>query len=218
MPVPSSTAVRARTLLRDDVYLTLRAAIVDGTLEPGERLRDPELELWLGVSRTPIREAMLRLERAGLVITRPGRATMVAPVDGPEVTDAQQVAASLHELAARLSVPVLGADDLERLRAAADDFAVALDAHDVDRALEADDRFHAVFVEASGNRLIAEVLDGATAVLRRVERIRFASLNGRESVEQHERILAAATAGDADRAALLTRENWLTLGLGKASD
>lgn len=218
MPVPSSTAVRARTLLRDDVYLTLRAAIVDGTLEPGERLRDPELELWLGVSRTPIREAMLRLERAGLVITRPGRATMVAPVDGPEVTDAQQVAASLHELAARLSVPRLAADDLERLRAAADDFAAALDDDDVDRALEADDRFHAVFVEASGNRMIVEVLDGATAVLRRVERLRFSSLDGRGSVEQHERILAAATAGDAELAARLTRENWLALTLGKASD
>ncbi|MGD8193936.1 GntR family transcriptional regulator [Herbiconiux sp. P18] len=213
MPVPSADAVRARTLLRDDVYVTLRDAIVDGTLQPGERLRDPELERWLGVSRTPIREALLRLERSGLVIARPGRATTVAPAEGPEVQNAQQVAAALHELAARLAVPQLVPAELDALRGANDDFRSALDAVDVDAALEADDRFHGVFVAASGNAMIAEVLEGATAVLRRVERIRFSSLDGRDSVRQHEGILEAARAGDAEAAALRTRENWMSLPL-----
>ncbi|MDO9396442.1 MAG: GntR family transcriptional regulator [Herbiconiux sp.] len=218
MPVPTAEAVRSRSLLRDEVYITLRDAIVDGTLQPGERLRDPELEKWLGVSRTPIREAMLRLERSGLVIAQPGRATTVAPAGGPAVEHAQQVAAALHELAARLAVPVLTGDDLAELGAANSAFADALDEADVDRALDADDRFHAVFVAASGNPMIAEVLEGATAVLRRVERLRFSSLDGRDSVRQHERIAAAAEAGDADEVARLTRENWLALSLAPQED
>jgi len=213
MPVPVASAVRARTLLRDDVYVLLRNAIVDGTFAPGERLRDPELEQWLGVSRTPIREALLRLERAGLVVTRPGKATMVAEADGPDVLEAQQVAAALHELAARLAVPLLTTANLDDIEVAAADFDAALQAGDVDAALDADDRFHAVFVESCGNAMVGRVLEGATAVLRRVERIRFSSLDGRESVAQHARILEAARLGDADTAALLTRENWMTLSL-----
>ena len=215
MPVPSTRSVRSRTLLRDEVYQTLRDAIVDGTLAPGERLRDPELESWLGVSRTPIREALLRLERSGLVVAKPGRATTVAPADGQAVRNAQQVAAALHELAARLAVPQLGEQDLDALEAANDDFRAALQAHDVDRALQADDRFHEVFVAASGNAMIAEVLEGATSVLRRIERIRFSSLDGRDSVRQHGAIIEAARAGAADRAADLVRANWMALTLAE---
>ena len=74
MPVPPLAGVHKRPLLRDNVFESLRNAIVDGTFEPGERLKDTELEAWLGVSRTPIREALLRLERAGLVIALPGKA------------------------------------------------------------------------------------------------------------------------------------------------
>ena len=111
------------------------------------------------------------------------------------------------------SSPQLVAAELDALRGANDDFRSALDVADVDAALEADDRFHGVFVAASGNAMIAEVLEGATAVLRRVERIRFSSLDGRDSVRQHEGIIEAARAGDAEAAALRTRENWMSLPL-----
>src|SRR5918995_4693948 len=68
MPIPAvDSPSLARSLLRDDVYARLRDAIVDGTLLPGERLRDLDLAAWLGVSRTPVREALLRLGQAGLV-------------------------------------------------------------------------------------------------------------------------------------------------------
>ncbi len=69
-----------RALLRDDVHARLRDAIVDGTLAPGEQLRDVELAERLGVSRTPVREALLELARAGLVTATPGRSTVVAPL------------------------------------------------------------------------------------------------------------------------------------------
>src|SRR3954470_15525660 len=81
MPVPAAKAALERDLLRDRAYTTIRDAIVDGTLQPGERLRDQELTAWLGLSRTPVRDALSRLEQDGLVKTEPQRFTRVAPLD-----------------------------------------------------------------------------------------------------------------------------------------
>ncbi|WP_438353365.1 GntR family transcriptional regulator [Microbacterium sp. CJ88] len=211
MPIPSATRAQPRELLRDNVYISLRDAIVDGTLAPGERLRDTEIEAWLGVSRTPIREALLRLERAGLVVSLPGRSTTVAPFDAASTVNAQQVAASMHELAARLAVPRVSADDLRAMDDANTAFEHAIAAGDTDAALHADDRFHDVMLAASGNAMAAEVLEIATPLLRRVERRKFGSFAARDSVAQHAAIIGAARAGDAELAARLSRDNWLSL-------
>ena len=80
MPVPVNKAALERDLLRDRAYAAIRDAIVDGTLAPGERLRDQELCEWLGLSRTPVREALSRLEQDGLVESAPQRFTHVAPL------------------------------------------------------------------------------------------------------------------------------------------
>jgi len=198
-------------LLRDSVFVRIRDAIIDGTLEPGERLVDGELSGWLGVSRTPIREALARLEAAGLVETKPGRYTMVSPIDPRTLADAQEVTAAMNELAVRTAVPILTDADLTGMRAANDTFAEALRNGDVVVAVVADDAFHRIPVDRAGNAAIRTVLDQYTPVLRRVERIRFASLRGRDSVAQHARIIAFAEAGDAEAAAIETRKNWLTL-------
>jgi DNA-binding GntR family transcriptional regulator len=211
MPIPIQQGLHKRALLRDNVYESLRDAIVDGTLAPGERLKDPQLEEWLGVSRTPIREALLRLERAGLVITQPGKATTVAPYDLASTISAQQVTAAMHELAARLAVPGISAGQVEAMSVANAAFASALDTGDVEAALDADDAFHAVFVRASGNPVIAEVLEQTTPMLRRVERMRFSSESARQSVAQHNAVIELTRAGDATAVADLCRENWLSL-------
>src|ERR671935_2998859 len=104
MPVPNENAALERDLLRDRAYAALRDAIVDGTLAPGERLRDQELCEWLGLSRTPVREALARLEDDGLVETAPQRYTRVAPVDRADARDAFQVVAAVQSLAAELAV------------------------------------------------------------------------------------------------------------------
>ena len=212
MPVPADQPPVERVLLRDTAYAAIRRAITDGTLEPGERLRDPELCAWLGLSRTPVREALARLEDEGLVETLPQRLTRVAPLDRRDARDAFPVAAALHALATELAVPVLTAADRAALDAANAAFAAALQEADVDGALRADDAFHAVFVDASGNHEVARTLERLTPRLRRLERARFASLPGRRSVTQHDRITALAAAGDAPGAAAAVRENWLTLG------
>lgn len=211
MPVPQQAAAPKRQLLRDDAFTAIRAAIVDGTLEPEERLVDAELSAWLGVSRTPIREALARLEAAGLVQTRPGRYTMVSPLDVRAMKNAQAVAAAMHELAMRDAVPVMTADHITAMRLANERFALSLRAGDVDGAIAADDTFHAVAVDLCANAAVQAVLDQYTPVLRRMERARFSSLTGRSSVAQHDEIADLAERGDADAAAREARLNWLTL-------
>lgn len=210
MPIPQDVVPR-RALLRDDAYQRLRDAIVNGTLEPGERLRDGELGEWLGVSRTPVREALARLERAGLVITLPGRSTTVAPLDVRAARDAQSVVASMHQLAVRLAVPHLSDDDLRRMDDANHRFARALRESDVEAALEADDELHSVPVAAAANQALQQVLEQFTPLLRRVERLRFSSLTGRGSVALHADLIERCRAGDADGAAAVSWDTWQTL-------
>ncbi|MEV0385815.1 GntR family transcriptional regulator [Nonomuraea sp. NPDC050643] len=211
MPVPQSRGLVARSLLREDAYRAIRDAIVDGTLTPGERLNDGDLARWLGVSRTPVREALARLEQAGLVRTKPGRYTIVSTVDVRAVRAAQSVTAAMHELAVREALPNLSAGELDAMREANARFADALRRDDVDAALAADDAFHDIPVVASANDAIRTVLDQFTPVLRRLERLRFSSLSGRGSVAQHERIIELCAASDVEQAALAVRANWQTL-------
>ena len=211
MPVPRGRGLVARSLLREDAYRAIRDAIVDGTLAPGERLVDADLVEWLGVSRTPVREALARLEQAGLVQTKPGRYTMVSPLDVRAARNAQSVTAAMHELAVREALPDLSATELDAMRSANARFADALHRGDADAAIAADDDFHGVLVTASANDALREVLERYTPVLRRLERLRFSSLSGRDSVAQHEQIIALCEAGDVDAAAAANRANWQTL-------
>jgi DNA-binding GntR family transcriptional regulator len=212
MPVPAQEGVAARVLLRDEAYARLRDAILDGTLEAGEQLRDAELSAWLGISRTPIREALARLEECGLVQSAPNRYTRVAPLDRRDAHDAFQVVAALQALAAELGVPRASAADVAAMRDANRRFAKALRDGDVDAAIAADDTFHDVLVHASANAEIARSLERLMPRVRRLERVRFGSLNGRRSVEQHGAIVERCKANDAAGAAHAVRENWLSLG------
>lgn len=211
MPVPEESGKHRRSLLREQAYLSIRAAIVNGTLAPGETLRDPELEKWLGISRTPIREAIARLETAGLVHTQPGRSTVVSTIDRKAVLDAQAVAAAMHALAVRIAVPLMGKQDFVAMVKANKELAEAISAGNAEAAIRADDLFHGVAVEASGNLAIPVTLEQVTPVLRRVEFLRFSSLSGRESIAQHRRIVALCRDGDADAAAEAAQRNWETL-------
>ncbi|UOY02435.1 GntR family transcriptional regulator [Blastococcus sp. PRF04-17] len=211
MPIPPAAPGVDRWLLRDDVYFRLRDAIVDGTFAPGEQLRDLELAAWLGVSRTPVREALLRLAQSGLVQAQPGRSTVVSPLDVREVRDARDVVAAMHELAVREAVPVLADADLAAMREANRRFAAAVESGDVDSALHADDELHGVLVRISGNRALATVLEQFTPTVRRAERLRFGSLRGQASVRLHDELIRLCAAGDTEGAAAVAYDTWHSL-------
>jgi DNA-binding GntR family transcriptional regulator len=210
--IQETLAPIARDSLRSRVYERLLQAIVTGELEPGARLRDQDLASQLGVSRTPVREALQRLEEEGLVETRRGSLTRVMPLDTRAARDTFPVVAALHALATRIGTPHMSAEDVDTLRAANRDLEHALASHDVMRAIAADDGFHRRVVERSGNTEVGPTLDRLMSKIRRLEVAQFGSLAGLRSVEQHDAIIAAVERHDATLAAQRVEENWLSLG------
>nr|WP_223199229.1 GntR family transcriptional regulator [Solihabitans fulvus] len=199
-------------MLRDRALSSIREAIVVGDLAPGEAIRDVDLAERLGLSRTPVREALARLTDEGLVESKPHSYTRVTPLNGDAVRDAHAVVQAMHALAARLAVPRLGAAELAAMRAANSDFEAAIARGDVGAALAADDEFHGVAVRASGNFAVVATIERYTPLVRRLERLRFASPVGCHSVAMHEEIVAACAEGDAELAGRLVERNWATLG------
>lgn len=212
MPVPSERKATERHLLRDAAYAAIRDAIVAGTLAPGEHLHDGELCEWLHLSRTPVRDALTRLEDEGLVETAPQRYTRVRPLRRQDARDSFPLLAAIHALAAELAVPRLVADDLSELRLANAAFVAAMESGAATATYAADDRFHGVFVARCGNPDVVQTLERMDARLHRLEILRTGALPGHRSAAQHDAIVSRAMAGDAAGAASATRENWLTLG------
>ncbi len=201
-----------RIPLRERVYHLVQRAIVSGELLPGQRVRDLDLAAQLGVSRTPVREALQRLEDEGLVETLPGALTRVVLLGTQAAREAFPVVAVLHALATRLTVEALTEQDHILLHQANESLVAALEAGDVKRAVQADDRFHDVFVCATANSEIQHALDRLMPKVRRLEYAQFGSLAGHTSVLQHQAIIAACEEKLSAQAASLTEQNWLSLG------
>ncbi|MFJ4225712.1 GntR family transcriptional regulator [Microbacterium sp. NPDC089695] len=168
MPLPHSVnESSARRLLRDEVYATLQDAIVDGTLVPGEILRDDELTSWLGVSRTPVRQALNRLEDIGLVEMPPGRPARVAEFDAALVNQATYTTGILHEYSIRRTIPYLSDEQLAELDAHLAIARRAARASDLTVVGPAIRDFFRVFHLATGNRVLYDTVEQNTPMLLR---------------------------------------------------
>ena len=209
--MPASLQRVERSLLRDRAYRMLRDAIVTGELAPGEVIRDAELAERVGLSRTPVREALARLADDGLVETKPHSWTRVTPLSLREVRDAVIVVRAMHELAVRLAVPLMTDRHHERMRAANKRFAAALARGDVQGALDADDALHDVPVAVLGNRVVAATIERQLPLIRRLEKARFGSLLGRRSIAWHDQLIDACEVGDVESAVAITIRIWTTL-------
>ncbi|MCP3775982.1 GntR family transcriptional regulator [Paenibacillus sp. MZ04-78.2] len=201
-----------RLSLRDEVYQTLKKWIITLELHPEERLSDKELAEKFGISRTPVREALKRLEDEGLVASLPGSSTYVAPLNVTEAKHAFTVVAVLHALAARLACPVLTETDLQTLEASNNALQLAIEQGDVIQAIEADTHFHKVFLDVAGNPEIVLALERSIPKIRRLEISQFNTLKGLHSVEQHNHMIAACRNGEHEKVVRLVEENWLSLG------
>ncbi|CAM3557142.1 GntR family transcriptional regulator [Kibdelosporangium persicum] len=202
-----------RALLSDQALSAIRRAIVAGELAPGTPVKDVELAAQMGLSRTPVREALARLADEGLIETKPHSYTRVTQLDSAAVRDAHAVVQSMHGLATRLAVPKLTPRHLDAMRAANLRFASAVDASALEDAIACDDAFHDVLVQASENRAVAATIQRYTPLLHRAIYLYLGSPLGRDSAPMHERIIAACEAGDASLAADLAERNWATLAV-----
>ncbi|WP_374008564.1 GntR family transcriptional regulator [Leifsonia sp. LS-T14] len=168
MPLPvSETAPVERRLLRDVVYDRLYDGILDGTLEPGETLLDEKLTAWLGVSRTPIREALMKLADIGLVEMAPNRYTRVAPIDLKAIDEAIYTTGLLHEHAVRTVVPTVDNATVSRLDKAQKDVRKAAKARDLPALGRAFNEFFLDVARAGDNDVLVSVSEGLSPQLLR---------------------------------------------------
>ncbi|MQN02312.1 MAG: GntR family transcriptional regulator [Lachnospiraceae bacterium] len=137
--------------LRDVVFQTLRDAILKGELEPGERLMEIHLANKLGVSRTPIREAIRMLEKEGLAVTIPRKGAQVAQMTEKDLLDVLEIRDALDELAVTDACNRMDEQDFKDLEKAMNDFVVVTKSDDVRAIVEADENFHNVIYRATKN-------------------------------------------------------------------
>lgn len=208
MPVPERTETVERVCLRDAAYDRLRGWILDGTLAPGEPLRDEALAEALGMSRTPVREALARLAEEDLVVTAPNRRTHVSPVTLAQAREVYPIVAALEALALTLALPRMTAETLERMRAANARLAEALRTCDAGAALNADRTLHDEIIAASGNRELHATLQQLECKVQRIERAFWGAADRSASLSDHDELIACIEARDAKRAQRVLARNW----------
>ncbi|WP_461810893.1 GntR family transcriptional regulator [Faecalimonas sp.] len=145
--------------LRDVVFNTLRQAILRGELKPGERLMEIQLANKLGVSRTPIREAIRKLELEGLVLMIPRKGAEVAEITEKSLRDVLEVRKALEELAVKLACDRMTKQQMIQLKEAAKEFEQTLKTNDVTKFAEADVKFHDVIFMATDNQRLIQLLN-----------------------------------------------------------
>lgn len=192
----------AKTTRADDAYQFLKDEIRANLLPAGYQAPEPELALRLGVSRTTIREALIRLETEGLVELIPRRGARILPLRADDMREIYQILMSFEpDAAARLAERKPSAEELAPMEAAASDMEAALEHGDLNAWAMADDRFHMALLELHGNR---RMRDFVAALNDQVHRARMVTLRLREapvqSNEEHREILDCIRRGDADAA------------------
>lgn len=145
--------------LRDVVFQTLRQAILTGEFAPGERLMEIALADRLGVSRTPVREAIRKLELEGLVVMIPRRGAEVARITEKDLRNVLEVRCALEELSASLACERITEEEKEELRIALDAFEKAVQKKDISDIVEKDIEFHDVIFNASKNDRLIQILN-----------------------------------------------------------
>ena len=187
--------------LRDVVFNTLRKAILRGELKPGERLMEIQLANKLGVSRTPIREAIRKLELEGLVLMIPRKGAEVAQITEKNMQDVLEVRKALEELSVQLACERITPEQAEEMKMAAEDFRKVLKSGDVTKIAEADVKFHDIIFAATNNQRLITLLNN---LREQMYRFRVEYLKQKECypqlLEEHDKLIALISGGEVEEA------------------
>ncbi|HBI93820.1 MAG TPA: GntR family transcriptional regulator [Terrisporobacter glycolicus] len=187
--------------LRDVVFENLRTAILEGNLKAGKRLMEVQLAEQLGVSRTPIREAIRKLELEGLVVMLPRKGAYVANMSFKDLIDVLEIRASLEGLAASLASERLRDEDIVELERVAKEFEKSVRETDIDEVLKKDVEFHEKIFLMANNKKLYHLI---TSLWEQVHRFRVTYVSNYEAslslVDEHNRILEAIKSGDSELA------------------
>lgn len=194
--------------LRDVVFNTLRQAILRGELKPGERLMEIQLANKLGVSRTPIREAIRKLELEGLVLMIPRKGAEVADITEKSLKDVLEVRRALEELSVKLTCDRITKEEISELEQAAENFRRTLKSKDITEIAEADVRFHDVIYTATKNQKLIQLLNN---LHEQMYRYRIEYLKNEEVypklLKEHKEIIERICKGEKEEAAKMVCEH-----------
>ena len=187
--------------LRDVVFENLRTAILEGNLKAGQRLMEVQLAEQLGVSRTPIREAIRKLELEGLVVMLPRKGAYVANMSFKDLIDVLEIRSSLEGLAASLAAERLREEDIADLERVAKEFETSVREADIDNVLKKDVEFHEKIFLMANNKKLYQLI---TSLWEQVHRFRVTYVSNYDAslslVDEHNRILEAIKSGDCELA------------------
>jgi len=194
--------------LRDVIFNTLRDAIVTGDLKPGERLMEVELAEKMGVSRTPVREAIRRLETEGLVIMTPRKGTHVAELSIKDIIDVLEVRAALDGLATELAARNIKQEHLRQLDNIHKQYAAALQKENLAMAIKKDVEFHDAIYNAAGNIKLMNVAGNLREQIYRFRVLYMKDFsNAADVLEEHQLILKSLTEQNYEMASNLAKEH-----------
>ena len=198
--------------LKDSVYLKLRQEIVAAQLPPGYVLREAELAARFGVSKTPLREAFVRLEKDGFVQIAPYRSAVVAGYSRQDLREIYEVRELLEGHCAREASVHISAEDMAALTRVVQDSAAAFEAGDTEALTALIDEFDVLLYQQSKNSRITAMLDNLRDHVTRIGGLTVA-IPGRlgNSVQEHQAIYDAIAARDGERAETLLRQHILSV-------
>jgi DNA-binding GntR family transcriptional regulator len=178
--------------LREVVFEAIRTAITSGALQPGERIMENQLAEQLRVSRTPVREAIRKLEQEGYVVMVPRRGTYVSDLSIWDTNEVFEIRTALEVLAAGLAAERMTEADLERLERLLVEIGELIDLGDTERLVEADCQFHDILYNATHNKTLANIINNLREKFRPFRAISY-SYPGRakRSLEEHRRLVEA---------------------------
>ncbi|CAM3405687.1 GntR family transcriptional regulator [Paenibacillus lupini] len=211
MPVPKGFISPVRMSAKERAFSQIQRWIIDGTLQPGEKLIDAELAESLGVSRTPIREAFQLLEVQGLVSMHPGKETKVTEIEKDDIFKMYSTMAVLQALAAETAAKVIVPEQIEQLRAINLEFANAIKSGQAYQAMEVDEQFHNLIVELSDNSYVASFSASLQIHKRRFKYVFLKQpvAATQASVDEHALIITAFEKNDSDLAQAIIKQNFI---------
>ncbi len=192
--------------LRERIASTIRGLIMESRVKPGERLVEPDLARRLGVSRTPLREALLQLESEGFVVVNPRRGATVSDLSATDAVETYQVKGALEALAARLACTRLSDEALQSLRQIHERMVRLAGARSPDSRviLQLNTEFHQALSDGSGNAKLANAIRLLRSQALRYNYIYLSVLSHlAASLKEHEAILKALQKRDPDTVARL---------------
>jgi DNA-binding GntR family transcriptional regulator len=194
--------------LREVVSEALREAIVAGILKPGERLMEIQLAEELGVSRTPVREAIRKLELEGFVIMVPRRGTYVCDLSIKDINEVYEIRTSLDVLAAGLAAERITEEELEQMERLLVEIGEHIDKEDIEKIVEVDTRFHDILYRASRNDRLVGIISNLREQFTRFRTVSIA-YPGRlkNTLEEHRRMLEAIAQRNVEMAQQIAREH-----------